>query len=71
MENFLVQLQGKKVDVACGESAVIRGEIVKAQDGILYLRDEDERQIYVAIDKIAAVWEVKENHHRPGLVGAK
>jgi hypothetical protein len=71
MESFLTQLRGKKVDIACGESAVIRGEIIKAQDGILYLQDEDERQVYVAIDKIAAVWEVKENHHRPGLVSIK
>jgi hypothetical protein len=36
--------------------------------GILYLKDEEERPVYVAIDKIAAVWEVKENHHRPGLL---
>jgi len=71
MEEFLKQLVGKKVDVACGETAFIRGEILSVNAGILYLKDEEERPVYVAIDKIAAVWEVKENHHRPGLLGGK
>ena len=68
MKDFLVQLMGKKVDVSCGLSAVVRGEIVDVKDGILYLRDEEERVCYVAIEKIAVVWELKEHENRAGFV---
>ncbi len=72
MEGFLSQLMGKKVDVACGESAFIRGEIVAVKDGILHLRDDEQRPVYVAINKIAAIWEVnKESHQKPGLLSGK
>lgn len=69
MEEFLVQLMGKKVDVSCGMSAVVRGEIVNVKDGILYLRDEEERVCYVSVDKIAVVWELKEHENRAGFIG--
>ena len=68
MEQFLVQLMGKKVDVSCGLSAVVRGEIVDVKDGILYLRDEEDRVCYVAINKVAVIWEQKEHENRAGFV---
>jgi hypothetical protein len=69
MEEFLTQLMGKKVDVSCGTSASVRGEVVNVKDGILYLRD-DEKVAYVAVDKVAVVWEVKEvNEVRTGFTG--
>ena len=71
MEEFLTQLMGKKVDVSCGMTAVVRGDIVAVKDGILYLRDEEERVAYVAIEKVAVVWEVKDHEHRPGFVPGK
>jgi hypothetical protein len=69
MEEFLVQLMGKKVDVSCGMSAVVRGEIVTVKAGILYLRDEEERVCYVAVNKVAVVWELKEHESRAGFIG--
>ncbi|MCS6874301.1 MAG: hypothetical protein N2Z23_08080 [Pyrinomonadaceae bacterium] len=71
MENFLLQMLGRKVDIACGESTFIRGEIVSIKDGILHLKDEEDRNVYVAVSKIAAVWEIRESHQRPGLVGGR
>jgi hypothetical protein len=68
MEDFLMQLMGKKVEVSCGRTAVVRGEIVDVKEGILYLRDEEERVCYVAADKIAVVWEKKEHENRAGFV---
>jgi len=32
------------------------------------MRDEHERVAYVAIEKVAIVWEVKEHQTRPGFV---
>lgn len=69
MEEFLTQLMGKRIDISCGSSAVVRGDVIAVKDGVLYLRDEDERVAYVAIEKVAIVWEVKEHQSRPGFVG--
>ena len=68
MEEFLKQLMGKKVDIAFGSTAIVRGDIVDIKDAVLHLRDEHERVAYVAINKIAVVWEVKEHQTRPGFV---
>ena len=71
MEEFLMQLMGKKVDVSCGMTAVVRGDVVAVKDGILYLRDEEDRVAYVAIEKVAVVWEVKDHEVRPGFIAGK
>lgn len=68
MNEFLKQLMGKKIDISCGSTATVRGDVVDVKDGILYLRDEHERVAYVAIDKIAVVWECKDSATRPGFV---
>jgi hypothetical protein len=69
MEEFLKQLMGKRIDVAYGASATVRGDVVDVKDGILFLRDEEDKVAYVAIGRIAVVWEVTENQYRPGFVG--
>jgi hypothetical protein len=71
MEEFLTQLMGKKIDVSCGMSSTVRGDVVSVKDGVLYLRDEEERVAYVAIEKIAVVWEVKDHEVRTGFVFGK
>ena len=68
MEDFLKQLMGKKIDIACGANANVRGDVVDVKGGVLYLRDEHERVAYVAIEKIAIVWECKDYQTRPGFV---
>lgn len=69
MEELLTQLMGKEVDISCGSSATFRGEIVDVKSGVLYLRDEEERVAYMAIEKVAIVWEVKQHTNRPGFMG--
>ncbi len=68
MEELLKQLMGKKVDISCGTSAIFSGEVVEIKGGILYLRDDEERVAYVSIERVAIVWEVKEQQTRPGFV---
>jgi hypothetical protein len=68
MSDFLTQMMGKKLDISCGGTATVRGEVVDIKDGIVYLRDENERVAYVFIDKIAVIWEVKEIESRAGFV---
>lgn len=69
MEEVLKQMMGKKIDVSCGASTFVRGDVIDVKDGLIHLRDEDERMAYVAIDKIAIVSEVKDALSRPGFVG--
>jgi hypothetical protein len=69
MEELIKRLTGKKIDVSCGSGAILRGEVVGVRDGVLFLRDEDEKSAYVAIDKIATVYECSDAVTRPGFIG--
>lgn len=69
MEEFLKHLMGKQIDVSCGSSTAVRGDVIDVKDGVLYLRDEHDRVAYIAINKIAVIWEVKPNASRAGFVG--
>ena len=69
MEELIGKLVGKKVDVSCGPGAILRGEVVEVRAGVLYLRDEDGKSAYVAIDKIATVYECSDTASRPGFIG--
>lgn len=68
MQEFLSRMTGRKMDIFCVGAANLRGEIVEVENGVLHLRDEDHNVAYVAIDKIAVVWEVRDNEHRAGFV---
>jgi hypothetical protein len=39
------------------------------EDGVLQLKDSDEKICYVAVDKIMVVWEARDEEHRAGFVG--
>jgi hypothetical protein len=69
MEHFLAKLIGKKIDVRCAGAASLRGEVMKVEGGVLFLRDTEEKSCYVAIDKIVAIWDAHEDDHRAGFVG--
>lgn len=68
MEELLKQLMGKKIDVTCGINATFRGDVMDVKSGVLYLRDEAGEVAYVAVDKIAVLYECKDQHTRPGFV---
>jgi hypothetical protein len=69
MEELIKRLSGKKIDVSCGSGAMLRGEVIDVKDVVLYLRDEDDKSAYVAIDKIATVYECSDAATRPGFIG--
>ncbi len=69
MEELLKSLMGKKIDVNCGSNAAFRGDVVDVKSGVLYLRDENEKVAYIAIDRIALVQERKDTQVRPGFLG--
>jgi hypothetical protein len=67
MQDFLSKMVGRKLDVFCGGSSSLRGEVIKVDD-VLHLKDSDNRMCYVAFDKIVVVWEAREEEHRAGFV---
>lgn len=70
MEDFLAKLSGKKIDIYCGGSSSLRGEVLKVESGVLHLRDDDGKRCFVAVNKIVVVWEARNDEHRAGFVPA-
>jgi uncharacterized protein DUF6897 len=70
MQELLSKMIGKKVDVYCGGASSLRGDIVKVEEGVLHLKDSDEKTCFVAVDKIVVVWEAKDEEHRAGFVAS-
>lgn len=68
MEELVKGLTGKKIDITCGTMAVYRGEVVEVRDGVVQLRDDDERTIFIAVKKISTVIEAADSSHRPGFI---
>lgn len=69
MEELIRQLSGKKVDISFGSGGALRGEVTDVRSGVLYLRDEDGKTAYIAIEKIASVYECSDSSSRPGFIG--
>ncbi len=69
MQTLLAKMIGKKIDVYCGGASSLRGEVVKVEDGVLELKDSEEKTCYVAVDKIMVIWEARDGEHRAGFVG--
>jgi hypothetical protein len=68
MNEFLSRMIGRKIDIFCGGASSLRGEVLKVEGGVLYLKDDEDMMCYVAIDKIAVVWEARDPEHRAGFV---
>ncbi|HEX3279837.1 MAG TPA: MM0924 family protein [Pyrinomonadaceae bacterium] len=70
MERLLTGYIGKKLDVYCGGASSLRGQVLKVEDGVLHLKDNDGKICFVAINKILVVWEAREDEHRAGFVSS-
>ena len=68
MQDLLSKMVGRKLDVYCSGSSSLRGVVVKVEDGVLHLKDDENRVCYVALDKIVVVWEARDEEHRAGFV---
>lgn len=68
MEELLKDLIARKIDVNCGTAAVYRGEAISVKNGVLHLRNEDDTDLFISIDKIAAMSECKDLPSRPGFI---
>jgi hypothetical protein len=71
MNEFLSRMIGRKIDIFCGGASSLRGEVLKVEGGVLHLKDDDDMMCFVAIDKIAVVWEARDSEHRAGFVSGQ
>ena len=67
MEDFLKTLLGRRIDVFCGATSSMRGEVAQVQSGVLHLKDNDGETCYIAIEKIIAVWEKRDKERHSGF----
>lgn len=68
MEEILKGLTGKTIDISCDNAAVYRGEVVEILSGVVSIRDEDAKVLYVAVSKIIYVCEANAAAVRPGFI---
>ena len=68
MQEFLSTLVGQKIDIFCGGASSLRGDVIKVASGVLHLKDDEGHLCYVAIDKIAVVWQARDEGNRAGFI---
>jgi hypothetical protein len=68
MQELLSTMIGKKIDAFCGGASSVSGEVIKVDQGVLHLKDDNDQICYVAIDKVVAVWEKRDNDHHAGFM---
>jgi hypothetical protein len=68
MRELLAKLVGKKIDLYCGGTSSLRGKLVKVDDGVAHLVDEDDQMFYVALERIIALSESRTGEQRAGFV---
>ena len=68
MQELLEKMVGRKIDVYCGGASSLRGEVIKVEGGVLHLKDNDQKLVFVAVAKITVVWDARDDDHRAGFV---
>jgi cell division protein ZapA (FtsZ GTPase activity inhibitor) len=71
MEEFLITLIGRRIDVFCGATSSMRGLVAQVDSGVLHLKDDNGETCYIAIEKIIAVWEKHDKERHSGFVSQK
>ena len=68
MRELLAKMVGKKVDLFCGGTSSLRGKIVKVEDGVAHLVDDDDQMFYVAVERVIVFSETRTGDQRAGFV---
>jgi hypothetical protein len=68
MRELLAKMVGKKLDIFCGGTTSLRGKLVKVDEAVAHLVDEDDRMFYLAIERIVVFSESRESDQRAGFV---
>ena len=69
MRELLAKMVGKKLDIFCGGTSSLRGKLVKVDETVAHLVDEEDHMFYVAVERIVVFSETREAEQRVGFVG--
>jgi hypothetical protein len=67
MQEFLLKMVGKKLNIFCG-GPNFKGKVVKVDDGVVHMVNDDDQMFYVAIDRIIVVSEEHESEQKAGFI---
>lgn len=68
MRELLSTLINRKIDLRCDSTTSLRGEVVKLENDVLHLRDEDGQMCYVSVEHISVVYETRDHAMRAGFI---
>ena len=68
MRELLAKMVGKKLDVFCGGTSSLRGKLVKVDETVVHLVDDDDRVLYVSVERIIVFSESREAEQRAGFL---
>ena len=67
MREILTKMVGTKIDLFCGGTSSLRGKLVKVDEGVAHMVDEDDQMFYVSIERIIVFSETKSGDQRAGF----
>lgn len=68
MREILLKMVGKKLDLFCGGTSSLRGKLVRVDETIAHMVDEDDQMFYVSIERIIVFSETRSGDQRAGFV---
>ncbi|MCA1633486.1 MAG: hypothetical protein LC802_07150 [Acidobacteria bacterium] len=67
MREFLSKMVGKKINIFCG-GPNFKGKVVKVDEGVVHMVNDDDQMFYVAVDRIIVVSEEHEAEQKAGFI---
>ncbi|HQU92846.1 MAG TPA: MM0924 family protein [Pyrinomonadaceae bacterium] len=68
MEKKIAALNGKRIEVNCGNGIAFTGENLGLEDGVLTLECEGSKQLFIDAAKIVVVSEASDTGGKPGFI---
>jgi len=68
MEKKIAELEGKRIEVNCGNGVAFAGENLGVQDGVLTLECEGKKRLFIDAAKIVTIAEVSDTAGKPGFI---
>jgi hypothetical protein len=68
MERKIAELQGKRIEINCGNGVAFAGENLGIDAGVLTLECEGKKRLFVDAAKIVTISEVSDAAGKPGFI---
>ena len=68
MERKIAELQGKRIEINCGNGVAFAGENLGIEAGVLTLECEGKKRLFVDAAKIVTISEVSDTAGKPGFI---